>query len=117
MQTTNKPKQTRRKFDQEFKTEALRMVSEGQLACAVARSLNVSEKLIYRWKDQQKNQLGKERGVANIPYECVPLPHIPYQGFLIKPEQALQVYTVCILCSLGALLVVSKQTGKLTEQH
>ena len=93
------------------------MVSEGQLACAVARSLNVSEKLIYRWKDQQKNQLGKERGVANIPYECVPLPHIPYQGFLIKPEQALQVYTVCILCSLGALLVVSKQTGKLTEQH
>ena len=86
MQTTNKPKQTRRKFDQEFKTEALRMVSEGQSACAVARSLNVSEKLIYRWKDQQKNQLGKERGIANIPYECVPLPHIPYQGFLVKPE-------------------------------
>ena len=39
------------------------------------------------------------------------------QGFLIKPEQALQVYTVCILYYLGALPVVSKQTGKLTEQH
>ena len=39
------------------------------------------------------------------------------QGFLIKPEQALQVYTVCILCFLGALPLVSEQTGKLTEQH
>lgn len=61
MQTQNKPKQTRRKFDQEFKTEALRMVDEGQSAAAVARSLSVSEKLIYRWKDQQRNQLGKEK--------------------------------------------------------
>lgn len=61
MQTPNKPKQTRRKFDQEFKTETLRMVAEGQSACAVARSLNVSEKLIYRWKDQQKKQLVKEK--------------------------------------------------------
>ena len=37
------------------------MVAEGQSACAVARSLNVSQKLIYRWKDQQKNQVGKEK--------------------------------------------------------
>jgi|GEM_PF-5141334 len=36
MQTLDKPKQTRRKFDQEFKIEALRMVSEGQSAAAVA---------------------------------------------------------------------------------
>lgn len=61
MQSPEKPKQTRRKFDQEFKTEALRMVAEGQSASAVARSLNVSQKLIYRWKDQQKNQVGKEK--------------------------------------------------------
>jgi len=60
MQTPNQPKQTRRKFDKDFKAEALRMVAEGQSACAVARSLNVSQKLIYRWKDQQKNQVGKE---------------------------------------------------------
>ncbi len=37
------------------------MVDEGQSAAAVARSLNVSEKLIYRWKDQQRNQLGKQK--------------------------------------------------------
>ena len=32
----------------------------GQSACAVARSLNVSQKLIYRWQDQQTNQAGRE---------------------------------------------------------
>ncbi len=61
MQTPNKPKQTRRKFDQEFKTQALQMVCQGQSACAVARSPNLSQKLIYCWKNQQKNQLGQEK--------------------------------------------------------
>ena len=61
MQTQDKPVKTRRKFDKEFKEEALRMVDEGQSACGVARSLNVSEKLIYRWKHQQNNQRGKEK--------------------------------------------------------
>ena len=42
----------RRKFDADFKTEALRMVAEGQSASAVARSLNVSEKLLSRWKSE-----------------------------------------------------------------
>ena len=51
----------RRKFDVDFKTEALRMVAEGQSVSAVARSLNVSEKLLARWKTQQKNQMGKQR--------------------------------------------------------
>lgn len=56
-----KPPIRRRKFDADFKAEALRMVAEGQSASAVARSLNVSEKIIYRWKHQQKNQVGKQR--------------------------------------------------------
>ena len=51
----------RRKFDADFKTEALRMVAEGQSASAVARSLNVSEKLLSRWKSDQKNQVGKQK--------------------------------------------------------
>jgi transposase-like protein len=44
----------RRKFDADFKIEALRMVAEGQFSCAVARSLNVREKLLSRWKNEQK---------------------------------------------------------------
>lgn len=56
----------RRKFDRtgepaDFKTEALRMVAEGQSASAVARSLNVSEKLLSRWESEQKNQTGKQK--------------------------------------------------------
>ena len=51
----------RRKFDADFKTEARRMVAQGQSASAVARSLNVSEKLLSRWKSQQKNQIGKQK--------------------------------------------------------
>ena len=37
------------------------MVAQGQSASAVARSLNVSEKLLSRWKSQQKNQIGKQK--------------------------------------------------------
>ena len=37
------------------------MVAEGQSASAVARSLNVSEKLLSRWKSQQSNQIGKQK--------------------------------------------------------
>ena len=65
MQIPNEPVKTRRKFDQEFKTEALRMVLEGQSAAAVARTLNVSQKLIYCWKNQQKNQVGKQKATRS----------------------------------------------------
>jgi transposase len=59
--TAKKQAMPRRKFDDDFKNEALKMVAEGQSACAVARSLNISEKLIYRWKHQQNNQAGKQK--------------------------------------------------------
>jgi transposase len=58
---TPKPTAHRRKFDADFKAEALKMVAEGRSASAVARSFNVSEKLLYRWKYQQNNQVGKAK--------------------------------------------------------
>lgn len=61
MQTSNKPIKTRRKFDKEFKDEALRMVSEGQSSSSVARSLNVSEKLLYCWRKQQKTSANEQK--------------------------------------------------------
>ena len=51
----------RRTFDADFKAEALRMVAQGQSASAAARSLNVSEQLLSRWKSQQSNQMGRQR--------------------------------------------------------
>ena len=46
----------RRKFDAEFKAEALRMIAKGQSASTVARSLNISKKLLSRRKSQQTSQ-------------------------------------------------------------
>lgn len=64
MQTLNKPKQTRRKFDKEFKAEALKMIDEDQSVAAIARSLNVSEKLLHRWKNDHKKQLGQLKATS-----------------------------------------------------
>jgi len=64
MQTPNQPKQTRRKFDKDFKAEALKMIAEDQSVAVVARSLNMSEKLLYRWKHDQKKQLGQLRATS-----------------------------------------------------
>ncbi len=42
MQTPDKPVKTRGKFDQEFKIEALRMVSEGHPSSYITCSVNVT---------------------------------------------------------------------------
>lgn len=52
MASSYKSTPERRKFDKAFKAEALRMFDEGQSAIQVAKSLNVSEKLLHTWKLQ-----------------------------------------------------------------
>jgi transposase len=43
----------RRRFDAEFKREAVRLIgSGGRKASEVARDLGISENLLYRWKQQ-----------------------------------------------------------------
>lgn len=44
-----KKKGTRRKYDNDFKAEVIRMVSSGRSAAEVARTLGIGENLIYRW--------------------------------------------------------------------
>ena len=39
-----------RKYDEEFKREALRKVFDGQSVASVARELGVAEGLIHNWK-------------------------------------------------------------------
>jgi transposase len=48
----------RRKYDADFKTEVLKMVTSGQPVAYVSQALGVSESLIYRWKQKTK---GKEK--------------------------------------------------------
>ncbi|RFP64329.1 hypothetical protein D0N36_14830 [Hymenobacter lapidiphilus] len=43
----------RRKYDEAFKVEALRLASESRSTQAAARQLGVSPKLLYRWQQAQ----------------------------------------------------------------
>lgn len=40
----------RRKFDEDFKQSALKMIEHGQSVRSVAQSLGVSENLLHKWK-------------------------------------------------------------------
>lgn len=66
MASPNKPTPERRKFDKTFKAEALRMLDEGQSAIQVAKSLNVSEKLLHTWKHTHKKQMQKQAGNSEL---------------------------------------------------
>lgn len=54
MEKKTNTKQSRRKYDEGFKTEALRMVQGGRSVPDVARSLGMSENLLYKWRGEQK---------------------------------------------------------------
>lgn len=43
---------SRRKYDDEFKQQALQLVRNGQSARSVAQSLGISESLLHKWKQR-----------------------------------------------------------------
>ena len=47
-----KIKQTYRKYDMDFKTEALKLVRTGRSVSDVARSLGIGENLLYKWRSE-----------------------------------------------------------------
>lgn len=53
--------QTRRKYSDEFKQQALKMIDDGQSVRAAAVSLGVSENLLHTWKAaRHRNRSGLE---------------------------------------------------------
>jgi transposase len=42
----------RRKFDEGFKSEALKMVNSGRSVSEVARTLGIGENLLYNWRTE-----------------------------------------------------------------
>jgi transposase len=60
MEKQTKIKMVRRKYDEGFKTEALRMVNGGRSVPDVARSLGMSENLLYKWRTEQKTSYSPE---------------------------------------------------------
>lgn len=48
---------TRRKYDDEFKAQAIQMLLDGHSASSIAERLGISRSnLIHRWKQKQANQ-------------------------------------------------------------
>lgn len=48
----HKIKQSYRKYDNDFKTEALKLVRSGRSVSDVARSLGIGENLLYKWRSE-----------------------------------------------------------------
>lgn len=50
-------KRQRRKYDEGFKTEALKMVQSGRSVPEVAQALGIGENLLYKWRSEAKTRL------------------------------------------------------------
>jgi transposase len=60
-------KKTRRKYDEAFRREALKMVDDGQSVRSVAESLGVAENLIHKWKKTRiQSRTPEESEVAEL---------------------------------------------------
>ncbi len=62
--STSGTKLGRRKYDDEFKQQALQMIRNGQPVRSVAQALGVSEGLLHRWK--QENRAGQSDAEREI---------------------------------------------------
>jgi transposase len=62
----------RRKYTEEFKTEAVLLVQEsGKPVAVVARELGIADNLLYRWRDEEHRAkgLGTTRGALKAEAE------------------------------------------------
>ena len=53
---SEKPVRRKRKYDEEFKQQALAMIRNGQSPRAVAQALGISENVLNRWKRLSKSE-------------------------------------------------------------
>ena len=94
--SNSKPKRTRRSLTEEFKIEAVKMVTEhGYKVSEVARSLDVNENLIHHWKakfsqpesdteNEELKRLREENKRLRMERDILPLEmSIPNSHFLL----------------------------------
>jgi transposase len=62
----NKIVKRRRKFDQDFKQEVLKMVENGREVNDIAQSLGIGTSLIYRWRSSANGQMKAAGKVAPL---------------------------------------------------
>ena len=81
----------RRKFDQEFKQEAVKLVVEGKRTVAdVARSLGVHENLLHKWKRQyEEDPQGSFPGKGRIKPQDEELKRLRRENANLREEHAI----------------------------
>ncbi len=58
-----KTRQPRRRYDSEFKENALQMIENGRSVSSISQALGVSEGLLYTWKSKaKKNKNSPNKG-------------------------------------------------------
>ncbi len=66
-QKTNK--RQRRKYDEGFKREALKMIQLGRSVPEVAQALGIGENLLYKWRSESKTSLSSEETSTQVELE------------------------------------------------
>ena len=63
-----KRKKRRRRYDAEFKKNALDLIGDGRSVRSVAHSLGISEGVLHKWKQQakEKSQMGENEDNEEI---------------------------------------------------
>ena len=61
------PPAKRRRYDDAFRAEALRLAAESRSTQAAARALNSSPKLLYKWQKEALTPVAAARGVELDP--------------------------------------------------
>jgi transposase len=59
----------RRKFDESFKAELLKMVKSGRSVAEVSRTMGIGENLLYKWRLEENSQAKPEELVTNTEIE------------------------------------------------
>ncbi len=59
----------RRKFDESFKSELLKMVKSGRSVAEVSRTMGIGENLLYKWRSEENSQAKPEELGINTEIE------------------------------------------------
>lgn len=59
----------RRKYDESFKVELLKMVKTGRSVAEVSQAMGIGENLLYKWKSEEKNQETPAESIVNAEIE------------------------------------------------
>jgi len=64
--TGKSSKKTRRKYDDSFKEDVLKMVMSGRPVSEIATALGISENLVYTWKKNAQKAAEAEKGGTGV---------------------------------------------------